>query len=674
MHTAITLFRDRRFARKAAGAFLSGSSLLLLVSPAFADCAPSQQLGTLNINNAQFFAIPTSAVASTLSSAIGNVNSIFLSQQGAAFVSAPANPAPDQPGGGVWTRAVGGEATVKSSSNSLAVGQPANPALGTAITATSCTNSVHTSFAGAQVGADVARLNWGGWNVHLGTLAGYLGSKSNDDFNFNNTIQVPYFGTYLVATKGRFFSDLLIRQEYYNINLNNPGFTYFNQPVGAHGYSVSASAGYNADLGQGWFAEPSAGFVYSRTSVDSFTAPGVAALSIPSTIATRDIESELGRLTLRFGRNIETPTVLWQPFASVNVFHEFAGNVVTSLNSLPNGAFTFPNNAPPAVASPITQTTTTSRVGTYGQYSLGLAGQVVNTGWLGFVRVDYRDGANISGWTGNAGLRYQFTPETIAAVFPAKAKALPRPLVGATNWTGFYVGGFFGAGAGRTDIGFVGAPADGARPWVFGPLGGLQAGYNYHMPNNWVLGVEGDIAAANIHGGRTAGVNNGFVATANGAASVGFSPALYTVQDKTNWVGTVTGRAGYAWNRTLLYVKGGVAIEDSSTTANCIYGPTGVIVPPAPSNPKACLNQAGANVASFSTPSYTRVGWTLGFGTEFDLGRNWSAKGEYNYLSFGNHTALASDGTSLLTDKSYVSQVKVGLNYRFNSAAVVAKY
>jgi opacity protein-like surface antigen len=63
-----------------------------------------------------------------------------------------------------------------------------------------------------------------------------------------------------------------------------------------------------------------------------------------------------------------------------------------------------------------------------------------------------------------------------------------------------------------------------------------------------------------------------------------------------------------------------------------------------------------------------------GFGSEFDLGKNWSAKTEYDFLSFGRHTALATDGTTFLTDKSYVSQVKVGLNYRFAPALVVAKY
>ncbi len=36
---------------------------------------------------------------------------------------------------------------------------------------------------------------------------------------------------------------------------------------------------------------------------------------------------------------------------------------------------------------------------------------------------------------------------------------------------------------------------------------------------------------------------------------------------------TVTGRVGYAWNRTLLYVKGGAAFEDGNVSVACIYGP-----------------------------------------------------------------------------------------------------
>jgi|UPI000402A7AA opacity protein-like surface antigen len=454
----------------------------------------------------------------------------------------------------------------------------------------------------------------------------------------------------------------MVRQEFYNIKMDNAGFAFANQPVGAHGYSISASTGYNFDLGNDWFIEPSAGFIYSRTSVDNFTAPGVSGpnfTGIAGIIQTNDVESEMGRLSLRGGKTIATPNVIWQPFASASVFHEFAGNVTSNYTSL-NGVF-------PVGGAPFTynQSTTTSRVGTYGQYSVGVAGQVVNTGWLGFVRLDYRNGSNIDGWTGNAGIRYQFTPETIAAaIMPTKAVRMvkARPIaVTATNWTGFYVGGFFGGSAGRTDVRFGDPTTDSTRPWSSGVFGGGQLGYNYQFGNSWVVGVEGDIGAANIHGARTVGTQ---------AFGAGMTSAYFVAEDKTNWVASLTGRVGYTWGRTLWYVKGGGAFEDGRTNATC-YNPQGVAVA------SVCNNGAGAFIASgtgFSI-SNTRMGWTVGYGTEFDLGRNWSAKAEYDYLSFGRDRALASDGTTNMSVKAdNISQVKVGLNYRFAPQTVVAKY
>lgn len=625
-------------------------------SAAFAQNCTSTQSGLVTINNIGSLAIPTGAASAAVSAAIGNVNTAFLTQQGSAFVSAPANPLPDQPGGGVWARGVGGE--VNLSSNSASTGTSVSPGNGNAVVntaTTNCKNTQHETFAGVQTGADIARLNWNGWNVHLGTTAGYLGAKSTDNNGFSNTFEVPFFGTYVVATKGRFFADLMVREEFYNINLFNPGLSFVNQPVGAHGYSISASTGYNFDLGNNWFIEPSAGFIYSSTSVDNFTAPGAfgaTGTGIAGTIQTNDVISEIGRASLRVGKTIETPNIIWQPFGSVSVFHEFAGNVVSNFisnNGVLTGAFAGPFS--------YNQQTSTSRVGTYGQYSLGLAGQIVNTGWLGFVRVDYRDGDNINGWTGNAGIRYQFTPEMIAAVMPVKAPVkAPAAFIAPTNWTGFYVGGFFGAAAGRTDVTYVGIPSAGNKPWVVGPVGGGQFGYNRQI-NNWVFGVEGDIGAANVHGARTAGSQ---------VFTPGFNSTFFEVQDKTTWMATATGRIGYAMGRTLYYVKGGAAFEDSTVSTTC-YNLDPVNV---------CRNQAGAAIANgggFSTSS-TRVGWTLGYGTEFDLGKNWSAKAEYDYLSFGRHTQLATDGTTFVSDRSDVSQVKVGVNYKFGPTAVVAKY
>jgi opacity protein-like surface antigen len=620
------------------------------------------------------------AAAGAFAGALGNMSTAFLSQQGSAFVSAPGDPKPDQPGGGVWVRGVGGEVTNKFSSNSTgtiisaAGGAPFFPpagALNTQATA-NCPGSVRADFAGVQVGQDIAKLNiGGGWNVHLGTTAGYLGSRATASTGATSDFEVPFLGTYLVATRGRFFADVMVREEFYGANLNDTSIGLYNQRIGAHGVSVAVSSGYNFALANNWFIEPSAGFIWSRTTVDNLNiSGGPGGQGIVSTFVTAPIESEIGRLSLRAGTTIASGNMIWQPFASVSVFHEFAGNVTSTATSLPNGAFgtacvfIFCQTVPITLVG----TNSTSRVGTYGQYSLGLAAQVANTGWLGFVRVDYRNGSNIEGWTGNAGLRYQFTPETIASVMPTKAKAVGT-YIPATNWTGFYVGGFLGVAQGKTDIWFVGDPAGaGTNPRVFGAIGGGQVGYNYQV-NKWVFGLEGDVGAANLRGAKTCGLTNGRDVNGN---QVAFAPAYLNCQGSSNWMVTAAARVGYAWERTLIYVKGGAAWADDSMNVSCIFGPNnGLVTPGGVLGP--CRNQFGGVTNGFNTGG-SRSGWLIGYGTEFDLGKNWSAKAEYDYIDLGTRTALASDGVTTLRDSGAITQVKIGVNYRFTPGAVVARY
>jgi len=63
-------------------------------------------------------ALAGGSAAGSFAGALGNVGTAFLTQQGSAFVSAPNDPKPDQPGGGVWVRGVGGEVTNKFSTSS----------------------------------------------------------------------------------------------------------------------------------------------------------------------------------------------------------------------------------------------------------------------------------------------------------------------------------------------------------------------------------------------------------------------------------------------------------------------------------------------------------------------------------------------------------------------------
>ena len=130
-----------------------------------------------------------------------------------------------------------------------------------------------SDFVGTQVGQDISKLNWGGWNVHIGTTAGYMSSRATSSTG-STDIEVPFFGLYAVATKGRFFADIMVRNEFYNGRVTNQAIGLFNQQLGARGVSVSTSAGYNFALANNWFIEPSAGFIWSRTNVDNVNVSG----------------------------------------------------------------------------------------------------------------------------------------------------------------------------------------------------------------------------------------------------------------------------------------------------------------------------------------------------------------------------------------------------------------
>jgi opacity protein-like surface antigen len=615
------------------------------------------------------------AAGSALSSSITAANTAFLTQS-TAFVSAPGNPQPGQEGGGVWTRGVGGELTLNSSSTvSGTINTPGVPTANGSGGST-CATKFHDNFVGFQVGADVARLNIGdGWNVHIGTVAGAIedsgtivggspmaavGSPVTNQVPFDTKSQSPFAGTYVVATKGGFFVDALVRYDSYNQNLNSPGLNIFSQKVDAHGYSVSGSVGYNYSVpNSNWFIEPSAGFVWSHTTVGALEVnnPFLGGAGFSGTAQINDITSEIGRAGLRVGTTVQNGNLVLSPFVAASVWHDFAGTVTGTYQSCANCLFV--GVAP----SSITGVMSTTGVGTFGQYSIGVSGQVVNTGWLGFVRLDYRDGDHLQSLSGTGGIRYQFTPEPAVARpnLPVKAPVYKAPVIEAINWTGFYLGTFAGADFSRSQMNDVaGFAAADLRP--AGILAGGTVGYNYQT-GQYVLGIEADGAWTNLTGSTAcAPLTTGIFAT----------PPFFqtTCHDDMTSIFTLAGRAGYLWGpRTLLYVKGGAAWERETWSATCNLGPlNGTLAGPL----QACTNPAGAPLNAISARD-TRVGGLLGFGTEFALTRHWSAKAEYDWINFGNKSLVASDGT-IFTAKQTVSEVKIGVNYRFDGGPVVAKY
>ena len=574
-----------------------------------------------------------SASVGSLVSSINSANTAFLTQS-TAFIGSPANPQPDQQGGGVWIRGVGGHLTYGTTATAGNINF-GGPAPGSII----CNTRTLEDFAGVQIGADVARLNVNGWNLHAGSTIGYFGSRTQDatppglnpPASFRDSLQVPFVGVYGAASYGGFLVDGQVRGDFYQNEVSDNNHGMSGQHFDARGISLTGNVAYNQNLGNNWFIEPSAGIIWSRTHVDPLNVPGTLVFGSgvvpPWVLAVNDIQSTLGRLSARVGTSVTSGNVVLQPFISASVLHEFQGGVTSSLTS----NFAAIGSSLPTSSS----TVSTSSLGTYGQFGLGVAAQVVNTGWVGYLRGDYRTGDNIEGWSVNGGLRYQFVPDpTTRGREPmiVKAPIYKAPAVQAAyNWTGFYIGAYLGADWGFTSWNFV-DDGETTNPHFAGLLGGGEIGYNYQV-GKWVFGVEGDAGWTNAHGARP--------------CPTGF---FYSCEINVNWLSTMTARIGYAyWDRLLAYVKGGAAIAQDRAEIGCNTNSQPTIVPLG-----GCPSQSDFK---------TKAGWTVGWGSEFGLTQNVSVKSEIMYFDLGSDRRNMA-GISADTQRSGLIST-VGLHFRF---------
>src|SRR6266851_4183768 len=283
-----------------------------------------------------------SASVGTLITSINSVNTAFLTQS-TAFVGSPANPQPDQLGGGVWARGVGGHlsASTTATAGNINFGTPQQGSI-------ACNTRTLQDFVGVQIGTDFARLNVNVWNLHAGSTIGYLGSRTQDatpglnpPASFRDGLQIPFVGFYGAASYGGFLVDAQIRGDFFQNEASDDNNGLSRQLFNARGISLTGNVAYNQNLGSQWFIEPSAGIVWSRTRVDPLNVPGTGILGTPVgpgfvppwVLTVNDTESVLGRLGVRVGTTVTSGNMVWQPFGSASVFHEFRGAVTSSLTT-----------------------------------------------------------------------------------------------------------------------------------------------------------------------------------------------------------------------------------------------------------------------------------------------------------------------------------------------------
>lgn len=236
----------------------------------------------------------------------------------------------------------------------------------------------------------------------------------------------------------------------------------------------------------------------------------------------------------------------------------------------------------------------------------------------------------------------------------------------ASDWRGAYLGVFGGAawvdtsvsadlsGRWSSPTGYDQADKAGLLPLLNRDLsataatGGVTLGYNTQS-GSFVTGVETDISAFND-------------ADASSSYSGSFAnPYRVETSSKIDWLATARLRAGWSFDRTLVYGTGGIAFGQHSFSQAIV--------------------QANVPFQEITASKDTSFGWVLGGGIEHALTDRWSLRAQYLHVDLGAQTVSgygSCQGVCNPTDTAFTAGytntnkadltldiVTAGINYRF---------
>ena len=193
------------------------------------------------------------------------------------------------------------------------------------------------------------------------------------------------------------------------------------------------------------------------------------------------------------------------------------------------------------------------------------------------------------------------------------------------DWSGPYVGVFGAAVAvdgtfDGTCTGVCGTPVyTDIEHSGIGYAGGFMAGWNYQI-DSFVMGIEGDWAF-----GGTVATND--------------EPTIDTDFSFNN-IATLRARAGLAFDNTLLFVTGGLAVVEE---------------------------EFGAVITTRQSDSQWVYGWTAGGGLEHAFSQSLSGRLEYLYVSLPDADFTMTEGNTFDATQSFddIHMVRAGLSYNF---------
>lgn len=249
---------------------------------------------------------------------------------------------------------------------------------------------------------------------------------------------------------------------------------------------------------------------------------------------------------------------------------------------------------------------------------------------------------------------------------PSPTPVAPVIVAPTFSWTGFYFGGQIGGFSGKTKMDILAKGqkipvSDDYLPKLSGFMGGLYAGSNIDLGNGLILGVDTDIMWSNkddTKTGKTYVIAPGHINYINKLlkdASINIgkdaleagAKRTHSFTFKEKWAGATRVRIGFAAERIMPYVAGGIAYTQLQDTASISI------------TEKDSDKVIASGILSDETK--TLVGYTLGAGVDLAMTNNIIVRAEYRYSDFGKKK-FSNDKY----ETSYkTNDFRVGVAYKF---------
>lgn len=252
-----------------------------------------------------------------------------------------------------------------------------------------------------------------------------------------------------------------------------------------------------------------------------------------------------------------------------------------------------------------------------------------STGVDRIARGDPAGGRPRPGWRGL--MRGGVLLLTAGLLCPAAAQAADSPVwkapAAATfDWTGWYFGGHWGFGHGKSRATVQDPGPLGTQGKYGGQFGGVQLGYNHVLPSRFLLGFEASMSMPNLR--------------PSDHDAWGIASTRSVIDEPVDYMATIRGRFGYVFGNVMAYGTGGYAWATSHVF-------------------QTTLDESLALSRTVVHP-----GWVAGLGVEYAFATAWTARLEYLYMGFGHARTGLGPGASADSTLD-LHEIRAGLNRKF---------